>query len=348
VFAKTGVILPHATSWQSGRMLFGSPVHERMFSIRHDRQLPTVEYLSASQDLLTFLEGKNIWVLNVIRGFLNKLPDLDDDIERISQAISWNVVSDMFATFTISGYAEEVTISLYWRPTGWMSMKYQCQDPFFPAENSAPVVKENSVYCLGTHGQIGIFNMETRKWRVQPPSITWPLLVSQTCHLVSTPNAINAVIVNTEGCVHPPMMLRLDMNKREWDSIWSLGGRSAFTGGRSASSFIDNRGSFMGNRIYLPYSRGHYFLIEASIVVSEGQTFFRVEDESTANLKFSWFLLDDNNVIQGRPGQPSRKRNRDSFTGDQELPYGTYIDFNKRISDEEILMIPAGPPTRPN
>jgi hypothetical protein len=208
---------------KSGRMLFGSPVHERMFSIRHDRQLPTVEYLSASQDLLTFLEGKNIWVLNVIRGFLNKLPDLDDDIERISQAISWNVVSDMFATFTISGYAEEVTISLYWRPTGWMSMKYQCQDPFFPAENSAPVVKENSVYCLGTNGQIGIFNMETRKWRVQPPSITWPLLVSQTCHLVSTPNAINAVIVNTEGCVHPPMMLRLDMNKREWDSIRSLG-----------------------------------------------------------------------------------------------------------------------------
>lgn len=66
-------------------------------------------------------------------------------------------------------------------------------------------------------------------------------------------------------------------------------------------------------------------------------------------MHWTWFLLDPDNEIKGRPGLPSRKRSRDSVIGNQLLPYGTWIGFKeeKKYDDVEVMSAPAGPATRP-
>ncbi|RLN42122.1 hypothetical protein C2845_PM01G29370 [Panicum miliaceum] len=327
-------------SLRSDRMLFGSPTYEIMFSVKHNFQLPYIRYCSSAGNIIT-LVGKetDVWVLNAGTGYLEKLPAMLGDIDLIRQAVSWTVTLDYCATFALSGDTEEVTVSLHWMSTGWISRRYTCQHPFFPAINSAPVRRDNSIYCLDANCHIGIFDLDTGLWRVQAPSISWPLYTYQSCHLMSTDDGIAAIIVNKEHR-HLPVMLRLDLEQKTWYQIRSLGGISVYTG-EPTSLVIEKENHFMKNRAYFPSICGGYSLTEASVRLSNGQIIFSIEDECKASMRWTWFLVDTDNEIKGKPGLPSRKRTRDAVVGNQLLPYGTWIGFKEENKDDNAEIMSA-------
>lgn len=254
-------------------MLFASPTYGIMFLVKHNYQLPSIRCLSSAGNIITLVgKERDVWVLNARSGYLEKLPAMLGDIDPIRQALSWTLTLDYCATFALSGDSEEVTVSIHWMSTGWVSRRYTCQHPFFPAINSAPLRMDNNIYCLDINCHIGIFDLDTGLWRVQPPSIFWSLYTYQSCHLMSTEDGIAAIVVHKEHR-HPPIMLRLDLEQKLWYQIRSLGGKSVFTGGPTSLA-IEKANHSTKNKVYLPSIRGGYSLTEASVRLLNGQIIF--------------------------------------------------------------------------
>ncbi|KAL6637964.1 hypothetical protein ACP70R_025536 [Stipagrostis hirtigluma subsp. patula] len=347
-------VSPLWVSLTSGRVLFGCPVHQLLFSIREQFNIPEAHYSSSNDSLVTLVEKSGqIWVAQIVGGLIRMLPKQMDHAMGIQQAISWIVHEDSFGTFTIGGDGQNVCISMHGHPMGWMRWTYECSTPFYLSETSAPVIKDGCVFCIGVNCEMGVFDLDERTWTILfPMTLYWPSSAQQNNYLMVSGEDFFACIVSTHftGEESPVTVLKLNFEKQRWERIRSLEGRVIFTGG-STSALMQTGAPSLQDRIFLPHVDELRRVTECVIRKQDEDVFFmvdKVHQGSVEPVNFTCWIHGDENTRSSKPGGPPRTLRPPCTISEYELPAGTWIQLRAfPADDEEAAVCFIGPAPRP-
>ncbi|KAF0909152.1 hypothetical protein E2562_031903 [Oryza meyeriana var. granulata] len=136
----------------------------------------------------------------------------------------------------------------------WTKKHFSCDVPFC-VTYSNPVFFDNEFYCLGIHGNLGVFNPGDMTWRVlekpEPIRADAPIIGDRYCYLLEFRGDLIAVCRPYDD--KPIEMFKLDQSRMAWIKLERLD---------DAFMFLDNWSAAMTsspehghcNRIYLPVS----------------------------------------------------------------------------------------------
>ncbi|KAL6894008.1 hypothetical protein ACP4OV_008106 [Aristida adscensionis] len=161
---------PFFVSLNSKRVLFGSPLHKTIFSVKQRGEMLEAEYCSSNDGLITLMDKNGrISVFEPANGGMRMLPLQSSNDIPVQQAISWCVTADSFGTLTIGGNGKVISASLHGHSLGWMSRRFPCDRSFCLLKLSAPVLQDGRVYCLGANCRLGVYDLDQRSWTVINP-----------------------------------------------------------------------------------------------------------------------------------------------------------------------------------
>jgi hypothetical protein len=158
--------------------------------------------------------------------------------------------------FAIHKYPWQGSIDvMLWRAGDkcWTKEELPCDIPFFMMRSN-PVFFDNEFYCLGVHGNLGVFNPNGMTWRIldkpEPIHAGAPNSGDRFCHLLEFKGDLIAIFRPYDA--NPIKMFKLDQSQMSWEKVLRLD---------DAVLFLDNWNATIKssqeygccNRIYLPF-----------------------------------------------------------------------------------------------
>lgn len=184
-----------------------------------------------------------------------KLPKMDRHLFR---GISFSSVpkSPDSIVFAISNYPWQHHVDvMLWRAGDncWIKEYLPCDAPFV-LTHSNPVFFDNEFYCLGVHGNLGVFNPNDMTWRVldKPERIQADAddYRDVFCHLVEFKGELVAIFRPYDA--KPIEMYRLDRALMSWEKVLRLDDGVLFVDNWNAT-IKSSQEYGCCNRIYLPF-----------------------------------------------------------------------------------------------
>ncbi|CAN6327971.1 unnamed protein product [Urochloa humidicola] len=187
-----------------------------------------------------------------------KLPKMGQEVCQWFDGISFSSVpkSPDSIIFAIRKHPWQDSVNvMLWRAgeSRWTKEELPC-DTLFCMTRSNPVFFDNEFYCLGVHGNLGVFNPNDMTWRVldkpEPVRVGANNCGDRFCHLVEFKGDLIATFRPYDA--KPIEMFKLDQSQMSWEKVVQLD---------DAVLFLDNWNATIKssqeygchNRIYLPF-----------------------------------------------------------------------------------------------
>ncbi|XP_010917464.1 F-box/kelch-repeat protein At1g57790 [Elaeis guineensis] len=251
-------VLMH-TSGAHGECNFFDPIDGKCYTME-------IEELSSNEPLdLRF--SRNGWILisegdfflfiiNPFTGTVIDLPELDEGWYHFTGiSFSSPPTSSDCVVFGIGGTnSTYVHISMWHHgDNAWKELWYDNNLPFCATHNN-PVFHHGLFYCLGTHGNLGVFNPMDMTWTVldRPKpihSVVNEERSMEDCYLVESNGELLSVFNGNDA--KPILVFRLDKSKMTWRKVYDLEKKILFLDVRTFLSVQAPRKEF-GSRIYFP------------------------------------------------------------------------------------------------
>nr|XP_010917354.1 F-box/kelch-repeat protein At1g57790 [Elaeis guineensis] len=247
------------TSGSDGECNFFDPIDGKSYSIE-------IEELSSDEPLdLRF--SKNGWVLisegdlslfiiNPFTETVINLPELDESLYCFTGiSFSSPPTSSDCVVFGIGGTNSTYVYISLWRhgDNAWKDLWYDNNLPFCATYNN-PVFHHGLFYCLGSYGNLGVFNPRDMTWTVLERPKPIHSVVNEErrledCYLVESNGELLSVF--NGNAAKPILVFRLDKSKMTWRKVDDLGKETLFLDVRTSLSVRAPKKEF-GSRIYFP------------------------------------------------------------------------------------------------
>ncbi|XP_072968410.1 F-box/kelch-repeat protein At1g57790-like [Typha angustifolia] len=275
--ADRSPVLLHYKRWGSGIFHCYSPLFNKTFVLRCPADLSGTKICSARDGWLMLRRNSQVILANPITGVAHHLA-LPQHCHYFMYVSFAGPPSDC-TVFAIETFIpESVRISVY-RRGSWASPRtYENNCRFKISPRSNPVYHRGSFYCLGSKGELGVYDPEKDTWTVLAKPINFYPAKSSNCgesFLIESEGELLSVLTGKFG--RRVRVFRLNEVDMVWEKIESLVGRrrrSLFV--RSAMSIsstpsIDHR---MNNKVYFPRVHGEPEIIESEVERSGDRIFF--------------------------------------------------------------------------
>ncbi|PUZ73545.1 hypothetical protein GQ55_2G482800 [Panicum hallii var. hallii] len=216
---------------------------------------PTLRFSKHGWLLVT--KGKRrIYAANPFTGEVCKLPKMD---RHLFHGISFSSVpkSPGSVVFAISKYPWQRSVGvMLWRAgdNHWLKEELPCDTPFFMT-HSNPVFFDNEFYCLGVHGNLGVFNPNDITWRIldkpEPIRADAADYADRLCNLVEFKGDLIAIFRPYDA--NPIEMYKLDQSLMSWEKVLRLDDGVLFVDNWNATIKSSQEYDGCCNRIYLPF-----------------------------------------------------------------------------------------------
>jgi len=197
-------------------------------------------------------KGKRcIYAANPFTKEVCKLPKMDP---QCFDGISFSSVpkSPDCIVFAIRKYPCQDSVNIMlWRAgdNRWTKKELLC-DNLFRMARSNPVFFDNEFYCLGTDGNLGVFNPNEMTWRVldKPEPVR---IGDRFCHLIEFKGDLIAVFRPYDA--NPVEIFKLDRSHMSWEKVLRLDDAVLFLDNQNATIKSSQEYGCRHNRIYLPF-----------------------------------------------------------------------------------------------
>lgn len=285
-------LLLNCPRWGSNVIRYYSPYFNKNFELDCPFDLSGATLCSSSNRWVMLGWENKIMLADPITGISHEVP-LEEVILFSQYGFFWDPTTSKFQIFGISnGGYEDVDIGIF-DGESWFWSTYESGLPFFLSSHSNPVLCRGNFYCLGSGGELGVYNLEEDTWTVL---MTKPNKFSyEECYLLESEGELFSVLIGKYGL--PLHVLRLDERKMMWEKVEKLEGRSLFLGSLTSVSSNSTTLESMENKVFFPRFHGDVEVIRAEVKYSSGRAFFvpkmNGENKRKDESNICWYSLAD-------------------------------------------------------
>ncbi|KAL6657318.1 hypothetical protein ACP70R_005098 [Stipagrostis hirtigluma subsp. patula] len=256
-------------SSSAGVLKLFDPIVEKEYTVKNSSLVPHKDYfemlLFAKHGWVLVIRGnKYMFATNPFTGEMFELPEIPllgeqfDGIAFSSTPKSPDCVVCAINKDRNPGHNNCLYVMM-WRAGDerWTEMKID-DDAQFRTAYSNPVFYHGEFYCLGTRGNLGVFNPDNMTWRVldkpDPVLDGDPMPGDQYCHLLEFRDDLIAIFRRHDD--RPIDLYRLDKSQMAWAKVERLDNEVIFVDNWNAIMMTAPRDGCC-NRVYMPKPGGY-------------------------------------------------------------------------------------------